>query len=503
MGAIDFTVAAWGQAVDVAGPGGCLCGGCAVAVDGEGNLYVSRVVQGGAIHVAQSTDRGASWNDVPVVAGGVEFYRHASALLVDAAGTVHLFYVDADHAPRHARSFDEGDTWSIQSPAPTLGPCSRQIDAVTDRAAIRLYLLLRDDDMGTLFLVRSPDGGSTWATPVQVATPLPHLGWAVHLRLAIDGRGTLHILAEAIIADQRQTFLTHSRDDGATWDPWDQSWNPGQAVAASLIASGHGHLVIACVNGQTLTALLSNNGGKTWQSRTILAAPFVFDLWSPPGLLKDPNGNLHLFVYLGELHTIRHIHSRDNGNTWSQGEDIFTATLWKTPADIQPLWANGRIAVVASLGISATVGKVRFISGDTLVIHHAPRLNRIEPDHIAAGVGNHFYLMDAGETGNGTSIASVLERTGLTPEGPEEIITVLEVWPDCSMNTEVTLQMGTQMTLDEAVTWHPPVVLNPFTADHAPVRVTGRYIAIRFIIDLDCAWAMHGYTLVYEKCGRH
>ncbi|MBF0175050.1 MAG: exo-alpha-sialidase [Magnetococcales bacterium] len=503
MGTIDFNLAAWGSAVDVANPGGCLCGGCDAAVDADGNLYVSRVVQGGAVHVASSFDRGASWNDVQVVAGGVEFYRHASALVIDAVGTIHLFHVDANHIPRQARSFDEGNTWSTQTPSSTLINCSRQIDAIANTTGTRLYLLVRDDDEGTLFLLRSDDSGASWNDPVVIATPLPHLGWAVHLRLAIDGSGHLHVLAEAIIDDQRETFLTRSCDDGITWDPWSKGWNSGQAVAANLIASGNGHLVIVYLQGQTLTAALSSNGGKTWQSRTILSTPFVFDLWSPPGLLKDPNGHLHVFVYLGELHTIRHIHSTNNGNTWTQGEDIFTATLWKTPADIQPIWANGALAVAATLGISTTTGKVRFITGDTLVIHNTPRLNRIEPDHIAAGVGNHFYLMDAGETGNGTTIPSVLERVGLTPEGPGVIVTVLEVWPDCSMNTEVTLQMGVQMTPDEAVTWHPPVTLNPFTADYAPVRITGRYIAIRFIIDQDCQWALHGYTLVYEKSGHH
>ncbi|MBF0157866.1 MAG: hypothetical protein HQL57_11850, partial [Magnetococcales bacterium] len=36
---------------------------------------------------------------------------------------------------------------------------------------------------------------------------------------------------------------------------------------------------------------------------------------------------------------------------------------------------------------------------------------------------------------------SVLERVGLTPEGPDTVVTVLEVWPDCSMNTDITIQV--------------------------------------------------------------
>ncbi|HIJ85923.1 MAG TPA: exo-alpha-sialidase, partial [Magnetococcales bacterium] len=440
---------------------------------------------------------------VLVVASGVEFYRHASALVVDAAGTVHLFYVDANLTPQHARSFDEGINWSSQTVAATLNNCSRQIDAIAHASGTRLYLIVRDDDDGTIRICISEDSGISWNAPIQVATPLPHLGWAVHLRLAMDASGTIHVLAEAIINDQRETYITHSTDDAASWSPWSQAWNPGQAVAANLIASGNGHLVVVYVQGNTLTAALSKNGGRTWISRTILTSPFVFDLWSPPGLLKDPDGHLHVFVYLGGFHTIRHVYSTDNGNTWTQGEDLFTATLWKTPADIQPLWANGNLAIATTLGINANVGKVQFVTGDTLVIHQTPRLHRVEPDYIAAGVGNHFYLMDAGETGNGAAIPSILERVGLTPEGPDTVITLLEVWPDCSMNTDVTIQVGSQMAADEAVNWHPPVTLNPYTADYAPVRITGRYIALRFILELDCQWAIHGYTLVYEKSGHH
>ncbi|MBF0131786.1 MAG: exo-alpha-sialidase [Magnetococcales bacterium] len=501
MGAIDYNLSAWGPIVDVSGSGGCLCGGCDAAVDADGTIYISRVVQGGAVHVASSSDRGATWVDCQVVAGGVEFYRHASALVVDAAGTVHLFYVDAGYIPQHARSFDEGATWGIQAVTNDLDHCSRQLDAVS--TGTRLVLLLRDDDDGSIYLVISDDSGVTWNGPRLVATALPHLGWAIHMRLAMDASGHIYVLSEAIIEDQRETFITRSADSGVTWKPWSKDWNAGQAMAASLHASGRGQLVIVYVSGQTLTAALSTNGGHSWVSRSILTSPLVFDLWSPPGLLKDPNGTLHVFVYLGTLHTIRHVYSTNNGNTWIQGDDVFTAASWKTPADIQPIWANGNLAVATTIGISTTVGKVQFVTGDIVVIHQTPRLRRVEPDFIASGVGNHFYLMDAGETGNGSIIPSVLERVGLTPEGPGNVVTILEVWPDCSMNTDITIQVGSQMSSDEMVHWHPPVVLNPYTADYVPVRVTGRFIAVRFIIDIDCQWAMHGYTLVYEQCGRY
>lgn len=501
MGTIDYNLSAWGQIVDVSDSGGCLCGGCDAAVDADGIIYISRVVQGGAVHVASSSDRGATWVNCQVVASGVEFYRHASALVVDVAGTVHLFYVDTDYIPQHARSFDEGATWNTQTVTNTLNNCSRQLDAIT--TGTRLFLLLRDDDDGSIYLVISEDSGITWNAPKLVALSLPHLGWAVHMRLAMDASSCIHVLSEAIINDQRETFITRSTDNGVTWKPWNSAWNSGQAMAASLHASGNGQLVIVYVSGQTLTAALSTDNGNTWISQPILTTPLVFDLWSPPGLLKDPNGTLHVFVYLGTLHTIRHVYSTDNGKTWTQGDDVFTATLWKTPADIQPIWANGNLAVATTIGISTTVGKVQFVTGDILVIHQTPRLKRIEPDYIASGVGNHFYLMDAGETGNGAAIPSVLERVGLTPDGPENVVTILEVWPDCSMNTDITIQLGSQMSIDAAVNWHPPVVLNPYTADYIPVRVTGRFIAIRFIIDLDCQWAMHGYTLVYEKSGRY
>ncbi|MBF0424030.1 MAG: exo-alpha-sialidase [Magnetococcales bacterium] len=503
MGTITFNLSPWSTTVNIGAAGGCLCGGCDLTADADGHLYVSSVVEGGAIHIAHSADKGKTWNSVKVVTNGVEHYPHASTLLADAAGTVHLFYVDATLVPQHARSFDDGATWSTQAISGTLGNCSRTLDAITNSAKTGIYLILRDDDSGVISLLRSDDAGANWNPPVVISTPLPHLGWAVHMQLAMAGNEDLHIIAEAIINDQRDTFRSRSSDNGATWIPWDNSWHDGYSVAASLLASGKGQVFIVHTVGTTLTASISMNNGASWISRPILTTPYVFDLWSPPGLLKDPNGVINVFVYLGGgTHAIRHLHSDDHGITWSQGFDILSATPWKTPADIQAIWANGALTVAASLGTTETNGQVRLTTGDTLVIHRSQRLSRVEPDHIAAAVGNHLYLLDAGLTGNGSSIPSVLERVGLNPAGDDTVITVLEVWPDCSMDTDVIIQMGYQMAPDAAVTWHPPVTINPFTSDHAQVRITGRYIAIRFIIDQDCDWAMHGYSLVYEISGR-
>ncbi|MBF0415926.1 MAG: exo-alpha-sialidase [Magnetococcales bacterium] len=501
MGTINFHLSAWTTPTNVGDPGGCLCGGCDITANSDGTLFVSRVIQGGGITVEYSTDKGLTWNSTVVVSGGVEYYPHASTILADAADTIHLFFVDANHVPQHAKSFDDGLTWSIQTLSAQLSHCSRHLDAIINSSKTRIYLLVRDDDDGTVFFLRSDDSGLSWNSPIAIATPLAHLGWAVRLQMAIAGNGTLHVLAEAIINDQRDTYLSRSTDDGATWIPWYNTWHSGTAVAASLAAFSNGQLVVVFIAGTALTAAASMNDGNSWVSYPILTTPNIFDLWSPPGLIKDPNGILNVFVYLGGVHAIRHLYSSDNAATWTLGEIIFTAQAWKTPSDIQTIWANGVLNCAASVGRSQSDGMVQFTAGDPLVIHQTPRLHRIEPDFIASAVGNHFYLLDAGNTGNGSSIASVLERVGINPEGSDSVITVLEVWPDCSMDTEVTIQMGYQMTSDAAVTWHAPVTLNPMATDYAPVRITGRYIAIRFIIENDCAWAMHGYTLVYEKSG--
>ncbi|MBF0214692.1 MAG: hypothetical protein HQM00_14215, partial [Magnetococcales bacterium] len=93
------------------------------------------------------------------------------------------------------------------------------------------------------------------------------------------------------------------------------------------------------------------------------------------------------------------------------------------------------------------------------------------------------------------------ERIGLVLE-EDCIVQVIEIWPEMIGETQLNVQVGSHATPDGAVTWSPPRSFDPAADEKVDVRVTGRYIAVRFTGAHEAQWALSGFALRYEVRGK-
>ncbi|MBF0212381.1 MAG: exo-alpha-sialidase [Magnetococcales bacterium] len=519
MGGIDYGLSPWQeeQIVGVTSP--CLCGGCSIAITSTGDMHSVRAITDGEVRYARSLDGGATWTDGQLVENGVRWWNHSVHIIGDSSDRLYVFFVDADDTLRVKKSTDNGDSWTphtIGSPSgKTLG---RRLWAVADGSDL-LHVAIRDDE-GTVWHSKSLDLGVSWATWKQVSGPIVHLDWATNIQIAVDGAGNLHLVAEAIVSDARTTFWAMSRDIGATWTEWSQGWHAGAACAATIAAKWTNKVCIVYVEGNDIRSARSSNGGTAWTHETVITgtADFIFDLWSPPGLIALADGGWHAFVYVGgAVHKILNFYKTAFDAPWTMGEYVIVGAEWKTPADITAASRGANTVVQASVGVSPTHGVVKITAGtgargtsggdsahgDTAtILATATRTKRVDPDQVASGVGDHLYLMDCGTRANGNDLSISLERTGIVLE-EGSIVQVSEVWPEMIGDSPLDVQVGSHSSPEGEITWNTAQTFDPIMNEKVDVRVTGRFIAIRFIGANASTWELAGFALKYEVRGRY
>jgi hypothetical protein len=106
--------------------------------------------------------------------------------------------------------------------------------------------------------------------------------------------------------------------------------------------------------------------------------------------------------------------------------------------------------------------------------------------------GNRTFLVDDGQTYDGSSISWKLERTYLSIIGrdregnPKNDTTVdkliTELWPrfDAPIGTQITCNIGTSFAMAGAVSWGVDQTYNVGVDEFVPVYYSGRYISVRF-----------------------
>jgi len=155
-----------------------------MAVAPDGALHLAWAVgedEGGDIHLAKSSDRGASFGPARAVAPS-KTYSDAPKLAVDPRGVLHLVYAESSGGPfaryhvRHTRSSDAGRTFvasrEISSPMAG-GAGGASFPHLGVDAQGRLYVIweLGGDERRPprgLGLTLSVDGGRTFAKPSVV-----------------------------------------------------------------------------------------------------------------------------------------------------------------------------------------------------------------------------------------------------------------------------------------------------------------------------------------------
>lgn len=121
-----------------------------------------------------------------------------------------------------------------------------------------------------------------------------------------------------------------------------------------------------------------------------------------------------------------------------------------------------------------------------------------------------LYKSDDGDTLDGTSITSYVERTGLAVAGQDRSgqpkvdygmrKLVHRVWPRI-IGGPVELRVGYQEELNDTVSWSDAMEFDPANQKYADFLVSGRLIAVRFSGVGDNDWKLTGYDLEIEPAG--
>lgn len=292
-----------------------------VAFGPDGTLYVVYVsLQGngntpGALWLASSSDGGRSLDPPVEVAGELTFQPR---VVVDAAGTVHLVWLEAEAVGLNqlagparvvtSRSTDGGRSFSetvavSDADRERVGAASPVIDSRGD--LVVLYLDAKDnrrdfeglegpvaEEPFALVATRSVDGGQTFAPGVELESGLvPARRFLVFLpeypSLAAGPDGVLYVAwSDARIGDE-DVFLRRSDDGGASWsEPVRVNDNAmGDATAQYLprLAVAPGGRVDVLFydrrhdpdNVMTATYLASSeDGGRSFTNRQVSSAAF-------------------------------------------------------------------------------------------------------------------------------------------------------------------------------------------------------------------------------------
>ena len=76
----------------------------------------------------------------------------------------------------------------------------------------------------------------------------------------------------------------------------------------------------------------------------------------------------------------------------------------------------------------------------------------------------------------------------------------MTVNPDSASDT-VNIYIGSQMSTEGSITWEGPYSFNPDSQTKVPVRVTGKYIGVKFESTIDTTWRLDGYALDIKNVG--
>ena len=127
---------------------------------------------------------------------------------------------------------------------------------------------------------------------------------------------------------------------------------------------------------------------------------------------------------------------------------------------------------------------------------------------MASPTDTKMYRHETGNTKDGTNMTSYIESTGITVDesgqpNASTVKKILSVWPKISSSdaNTVNVYVGAQMSTEESITWEGPYTFNPDSQSKVPVRVTGKYIGVKFESTGDQTWRLDGYSLDVKNAG--
>ena len=130
---------------------------------------------------------------------------------------------------------------------------------------------------------------------------------------------------------------------------------------------------------------------------------------------------------------------------------------------------------------------------------------------MASPTNTKIFRNETGNTEDGSNMTSYIQRTGLTIDeqgNPDQAMVkhISSVWPKMTVNPDsasdtVNIYIGSQMSTEGSITWEGPYSFNPDSQTKVPVRVTGKYIGVKFESTIDTTWRLDGYALDIKNVG--
>jgi len=130
---------------------------------------------------------------------------------------------------------------------------------------------------------------------------------------------------------------------------------------------------------------------------------------------------------------------------------------------------------------------------------------------MASPTNTKLFRNETGNQEDTSDMNSYIQRTGLIMDEqgqPDQSIVkrISAVWPKMKVNPDsdsdtVNIYVGHQMSTEEAITWEGPYTFNPDTQSKVPVRVTGKYIGVKFESTTNTTWQLNGYSLDIKNAG--
>jgi hypothetical protein len=112
-----------------------------------------------------------------------------------------------------------------------------------------------------------------------------------------------------------------------------------------------------------------------------------------------------------------------------------------------------------------------------------------------------LYQFEDGNQFDGVNVYCMCERTGLDIGNTSDLHTINAIYPEAE-GGEFDIYVGSQMRVNDDVTWEGPYSFNPSTDRKIDCRVTGVQHAIRFESTDDVSWAVSSYGVDYKYSGR-
>ena len=119
-----------------------------------------------------------------------------------------------------------------------------------------------------------------------------------------------------------------------------------------------------------------------------------------------------------------------------------------------------------------------------------------------------LYRHNTGNKNITSNMSCFIERTGLTMDAqgqPNQSMVkhVTSIWPKMSVSeeTDVNVYVGSSMSSEEAIAWEGPYTFNPDEQSKVSVRVSGKYIGVKFESTGDQTWRLDGYSLDVSNAG--